>query len=238
MVFHQDSSIGPLQDKLVKQLNKVTRTCYWLNPRKDNVLAQEVDTKFIMAFSEECEDELLKHSQLLHNFVISTYQENEMLRDNSGQQLNVYQKPLALDTFLVRTLTKPGDFVISGYSGTGTTALAAASLKRHSISFESNVSAYEAIVHRLLEYHQEFGSKPFVEPPHLNWLLSNPEHDITISAERSKRRNTVTAGEETPPKRQKSATRQDESLPNQGKIGGSSVLNLPSEENVMEDTCV
>ncbi len=38
--------------------------------------------------------------------------------DNSGQQLNVSQMPLSLDIFMVRTLIKPGDFVISGYFGT------------------------------------------------------------------------------------------------------------------------
>ncbi len=131
---------------------------------------------------------------------------------------------------MVKTFTKPGDFVISGNSGTGTTAFAVAFLKRHTISFESNVYVYEVIVHRLLEYHQEFGSKPH----HLNWLLLNPGHNITISAERPKRLNTVTVGEELPPKRQKSATRHDEPLQNQGKIGGSSVCNLPLDENVMD----
>ncbi len=81
-----------------------------LSPTKDNALTKEVDTNFIMAFSEESEDEIWNP---LNCYIISSspYQENDILRDDSGPQLNVYQKPLSLDTFLVRTLTKPGDFV-------------------------------------------------------------------------------------------------------------------------------
>jgi site-specific DNA-methyltransferase (adenine-specific) len=59
------------------------------------------------------------------------------------------QKPAALFEWLIKTYSNPGDIVLDGYAGSGTTGDAARNTGRHAILCETNSGAYNVLRTRL-----------------------------------------------------------------------------------------
>jgi site-specific DNA-methyltransferase (adenine-specific) len=59
------------------------------------------------------------------------------------------QKPVALFEWLIKTYSNPGDIVLDGYAGSGTTGVTARNTGRHAILCETNSGAYNVLRTRL-----------------------------------------------------------------------------------------
>lgn len=60
----------------------------------------------------------------------------EAIRDKYGERFHKQQSPVALLTRILLSSTLPGDWVLDPFAGTGTTAVVARQLGRHSVSVE------------------------------------------------------------------------------------------------------
>jgi site-specific DNA-methyltransferase (adenine-specific) len=69
----------------------------------------------------------------------------------SEQRIHEAQKPLQLIEFLIRLATRQGQTVLDPFMGSGTTAVAAARLKRHFIGFEAAPEFHAAALQRLAD---------------------------------------------------------------------------------------
>ncbi|MDR2757162.1 MAG: site-specific DNA-methyltransferase, partial [Planctomycetaceae bacterium] len=74
---------------------------------------------------------------------------DEALRNDNGERFHKQQSPLALLLRMILTSTKVGDTVLDPFSGTGTTAVAALQVQRHSIAIEIDPKNVECIKDRL-----------------------------------------------------------------------------------------
>lgn len=73
----------------------------------------------------------------------------ERLRGNDGRALHPTQKPEALVQRCIEASTDPGHLVLDPFAGSGTTAVVAKRLGRHSISFETEDTYIRAARNRL-----------------------------------------------------------------------------------------
>lgn len=62
----------------------------------------------------------------------------EAIRDKHGERFHKQQSPVALLTRILLSSTQPGDWVLDPFAGTGTTAVVARQLGRHSVSIEAD----------------------------------------------------------------------------------------------------
>jgi site-specific DNA-methyltransferase (adenine-specific) len=69
------------------------------------------------------------------------------------------QKPVALISHLIRAASRPGDFVLDPFLGSGTTAVAAENLGRHWVGIEQN-DAYVAIARSRIQKATEDRARP------------------------------------------------------------------------------
>ncbi|WP_417916571.1 DNA-methyltransferase [Candidatus Electronema sp. JC] len=67
------------------------------------------------------------------------------------KKIHEAQKPLQLIEFLIRLTTREGQTVLDPFMGSGTTAVAAARLKRHFIGFEAAADFHAAALQRLAD---------------------------------------------------------------------------------------
>ncbi|MCS7088716.1 MAG: DNA methyltransferase [Thermoflexales bacterium] len=73
----------------------------------------------------------------------------EALRDARGNRLHKQQSPVALLARILLSSTLPGDWVLDPFAGTGTTAVVAQQLGRHSVSIEIDPENVACICQRL-----------------------------------------------------------------------------------------
>jgi DNA modification methylase len=74
---------------------------------------------------------------------------DEALRTDDGERFHKQQAPLALLLRMILTSTNVGDTVLDPFAGTGTTAVTALQLQRHSIAIEIDPINVECIKRRL-----------------------------------------------------------------------------------------
>ena len=77
---------------------------------------------------------------------------SEPLRDRNGDRIHKQQSPNALLLRIVLSSTLPGMLVFDPFAGTGTTAVVARQLKRHSLVIEKDASNHHLICERLDEW--------------------------------------------------------------------------------------
>lgn len=72
-------------------------------------------------------------------------------RDRSGldERMHTTQKPVALMEALIRDFSDPGETILDGFAGSGTTLLAATRLGRHSIGYEKDPVEHAKALRRL-----------------------------------------------------------------------------------------
>ncbi|MDM7461227.1 MAG: site-specific DNA-methyltransferase [bacterium] len=81
----------------------------------------------------------------------------EALRDGRGKRFHKQQSPIALLTRIILSSTQLGDWILDPFAGTGTTAVAAEQLHRHSVSIELDPRNVACLRWRL-EAHRETDS--------------------------------------------------------------------------------
>jgi len=73
----------------------------------------------------------------------------ERVRNHDGSAANLAQKSLGLTSLWVRWASKPGDWVLDAFAGTGTATVAALQLGRHCCAVEQDLSLTHQILARL-----------------------------------------------------------------------------------------
>lgn len=76
---------------------------------------------------------------------------DEALRDTEGNRLHKQQAPLQLLVRIILSSTKPNDFVLDPFAGTGTTLIAAKELNRSSVGIELDKKNVKIIQNRIDE---------------------------------------------------------------------------------------
>jgi site-specific DNA-methyltransferase (adenine-specific) len=79
---------------------------------------------------------------------------DEALRDTDGTRLHKQQAPLQLLARIILSSTKPNDFVLDPFAGTGTTLVAAQELNRNSIGIELDKKNVKIIQRRVEEQRE------------------------------------------------------------------------------------
>ena len=74
---------------------------------------------------------------------------DEAIRNEKGERFHRQQSPIALLLRIILSSSKPGDFVIDPFAGTGTCAPVAEQLKRNSINIEIDAENAKCIENRL-----------------------------------------------------------------------------------------
>ncbi len=112
---------------------------------------------------------------------------DEALRDSCGGRLHKQQSPVALLLRILLSSTKPGDWVLDPFAGTGTTAVVAEQLGRHCVAIEID-PAYVQLIRERLEARREADSVL----PWRHYYRFTPELDTIWSLEVSQawRRDT------------------------------------------------
>ena len=87
-------------------------------------------------FNEKCKNTVLKYPTVRNGF-------------------HPTEKPLKLFQYLINTSSNEGDLVLDPCIGSGTTAIAAAELKRNFIGFELNTEYYKIAQKRLLDWNSQ-----------------------------------------------------------------------------------
>lgn len=70
-------------------------------------------------------------------------------RSSLDERMHTTQKPVALMEALIRDFTDPGETILDGFAGSGTTLLAATRLGRHSIGYEKDPTEHAKALRRL-----------------------------------------------------------------------------------------
>lgn len=78
---------------------------------------------------------------------------DEALRDSSGNRIHKQQTPLQLLVRIILTSSKPDDFILDPFAGTGTTLIASERLNRNSIGIELDKKNIK-IIHRRIDEHR------------------------------------------------------------------------------------
>lgn len=81
----------------------------------------------------------------------------EAIRTATGERFHKQQSPLALLTRIILSSSDPGDWILDPFAGTGTTAVVARQLGRHSVSIEIDPQNV-ACIHRRLSAWREADS--------------------------------------------------------------------------------
>ncbi len=74
----------------------------------------------------------------------------ERVKNHDGSAANLAQKPLALNALWVLWASKPGDWVLDAFAGTGTATIAALQLGRHACAIDSDASIVHQIEARIV----------------------------------------------------------------------------------------
>jgi DNA modification methylase len=80
-----------------------------------------------------------------------------VLNNDSPEHIHPTQKPVALVEWFLKTYTKEGDLVLDPTAGSGTTLVAAASLERRFVGFETDVAMAERANARLIALTRKVG---------------------------------------------------------------------------------
>lgn len=87
-----------------------------------------------------------------HNFFESPQVAGlERVKNYDGSAANLAQKPVALNALWIQWASKPGDWVLDAFAGTGTATVAALQLGRNACAVESDLSLTHQIQARLIK---------------------------------------------------------------------------------------
>lgn len=76
---------------------------------------------------------------------------DEAIRSENGERFHKQQSPIALLLRIILSSTNVGDVVLDPFAGSGTTAMAASQIGRHSINIEADAENVKCIENRLAE---------------------------------------------------------------------------------------
>lgn len=116
-------------------------------------------------FNHHALKQLNEGLQMRSDWYFSICSGKERLRDN-GTKVHTTQKPLALIYRIITACTKPGDLILDPFFGTGTTGVAAISLKRNFIGFERDPH-YVSMAQKRLENVRSFDPSTLEISPNL-----------------------------------------------------------------------